>query len=90
MSEYIYGQVLRGSSRLTLEQVEDLNGLTDALGGLRVYAYAHRTVMDRRCLERGEDLVLGTDLGMTRDLYALYAGDWPCKIDTTNLNLVTT
>ncbi len=87
LSEYIYGQVLRGHSRLGLEEVEELLARVDRVGGLRVYVHGNRHTLERRCRERGEDLVDGFSRSQTRELYSLYCGDWPCKIDSTSLNI---
>lgn len=85
-SEYVYGNVLRGSSRLSFSACNELDRLVDELGGLRVYVTASPATLATRCLSRGEDFTPQWARGQIVAAYDEVMKYAPCRIDTTRLN----
>lgn len=62
LGELVYGPLLRGQSRLSMEQCDWIDGYLKSLGAVLVYLKATPEELTRRLGERGDDLIKAEQL----------------------------
>lgn len=75
LGELIYGPLLRGQSRLSLEQRTWIEGYLRTFGAVMVHLTAREEELIRRLSDRGDDLIKAEHLPEILAGYAKYVGD---------------
>lgn len=75
LGELIYGPLLRGQSRLSLDQRTWIEGYLRTFGAVMVHLTATLEELTRRLGERGDDLIKTEHLPKILEGYAKYTGD---------------
>lgn len=89
LGELVYGPLLRGQSRLSLEQRDWIDGYLKSLGAIMVYLKATPEELTRRLGERGDDLIKAEQLPYLLEAYDALINIrrvpliLTCKYDTT-------
>lgn len=72
LGEMIYGPILRGESKVSLQQAEMIDQLILNAGGILVYVDQPLGVLERRAEKRPDDLVYANYLPAIRSFYESY------------------